>query len=177
MHSTENCFLLGTLAKTHGIFGEFVLKLNNLQSKDIPEIKSAFIEFDGLLVPFFVSYFNPKNTSSLIIKFNNIETEDQAIEFVNCKVYATGILITNSKDYFSKTTSLTGYHVIDQKIGDLGIIHEYLNLSNNPIFRILKGDKEILIPVNQNFIVSINEAQKTVIVNTPKGLIDLYMKE
>jgi 16S rRNA processing protein RimM len=174
MYFKENYFLLGMLTKTHGISGEFVLRLDNQQFEEVPEIKSAFIEFEGLLVPFLISRIYPKASSSLIIKFDDIETEEQALEFVNCIVYTNEILNGNPDNYNSNVASLTGYHVIDQKIGDLGVIQEYLDLSNNPVFRIIKGKKEILIPVNQDFIISINKTQKTIVVNTPKGLIDLY---
>ena len=37
--------------------------------------------------------------------------------------------------------------------------------------------KEILIPLHDNFLKEVNRKEKKIIVETPEGLIDLYMQE
>ncbi|NJK85902.1 MAG: hypothetical protein HC906_07985 [Bacteroidales bacterium] len=119
MHNSEDYFLLGTLSKTHGVHGEFVLKLNNIDADDIEEMESVFIEFDGLLVPFFISEFFQKSAESLIIKFEDIETEEQASEFVSCKVFTQNHVAPPKDSFISIAESIMDYQVIDLKVWDI----------------------------------------------------------
>ena len=154
-----------------------VLNLNNLQFEEISKMESVFIEFDGILVPFFISGISPRGITAAIIKFDDINSEDQASEFLNCKVYSVDIA-SGEKDNIKYTgSSLTGYQVIDIKLGTLGIISEFIDFTNNPIFKIKKSRKEILLPVNEEFILDIDEKNKTITVQTPEGLIDIYHKK
>ena len=43
------------------------------------------------------------------------------------------------------------------------------------MFEIEKDGKDILIPVNDQFIVKVDRIKKTIIVDTPEGLINLYL--
>ncbi len=174
MLDKEDYYLIGILTKTHGISGELVLKLNNLQFEDISGMESVFIEFDGILVPFFISGVSPRGNVSAVIRFDDITSEDQASEFMNCKVYSVDI-VSGEKDEVKYTaSSLTGYLVIDVKLGTLGRINEFLDISNNPLFKIKKSKKEILLPVNEEFILAIDNKNKTITVQMPEGLIDIY---
>jgi len=174
MLDKEDYYLVGILTKAHGISGELVLNLNNLQFEEISEMESVFIEFDGILVPFFISSISPRGNLSAVIKFDDINSEDQASEFQNCKVYSVDIA-SGEKDNIKYTgSSLIGFQVIDIKLGTLGIITEFVDFTSNPLFKIKKSKKEILLPVNEEFILDIDEKNKTISVQTPEGLIDIY---
>lgn len=175
MHHNEDYYLIGILSKIHGVNGELVLRLNNnLITDDIEELGTVFIEFDGLLVPFFVSGFYSKNPNSFIIKFDDIDSADQANEFVNCKVFTQDLITPETDDLISDPDSIVGYTVIDKKYGNIGKISEFLNLPNNPLLRVIKGKREILIPVNDEYILEIDDANKTIFINATEGLIDLF---
>ncbi len=174
MPENEDYYLIGILTKTHGISGELILKSDNLQFEKINKMESVFIEFDGIPVPFFISGISPRGNSSAIIKFDDINSEDQASEFVNCKVYSIDLICGEKNDIKYTAGSLKGYKVIDIKLGSLGIISEYLDFAHNPLFKIKKSKKEILLPVNEEFILEIDSENKIIKVQTPEGLIDIY---
>jgi 16S rRNA processing protein RimM len=174
MPDKEDYYLIGTLAKAHGISGELLFKLNNLPFEDIHKMESVFIEFDGLLVPFFISGISPKGDLAAVIKFDGINSEDQASEFINCKVYSLDILSDEKENMNYTASSLVGYQVLDINLGILGIISEFLNFKNNPLFKIKKSKREILLPANEEFILEIDKLNKVIKVQTPEGLIDIY---
>ena len=174
MLNKEDYFLLGTLVKTHGVSGELIINLGNLNYKNIQEMESVFIEFDGLLVPFFIEHVTAKGTSAVAVKFDGIDVEDQASEFINCKVYSTSLLEMEGDSVLTYAKSLQGFQVVDQKLGNLGVIYEFLDVSNNPLFKIKKGQRELLLPVNDEFIIDVDEDKRIITVRTPEGLIDLY---
>lgn len=174
MFEKEDYSLIGILAKTHGYSGEFLLILNNLQFEDLKKMESVFIEFDGILVPFFVSELTLRGDNSVTIRFDDIESQDQASEFINCKVYSTAVVASEESGTRARANSFIGYQVVDKKLGPLGTITEFLDLADNPLFKIKKSGKEILLPVADEFMLEIDKDQKRIIVQTPEGLIDIY---
>lgn len=174
MLNKEDYYLIGILTKTHGISGELLLRMNNLQFEDIYQMESVFIEFDGILVPFFISGISPRGDLSAVIKFDDINSEDQASEFLNCKVYSVDIASGEKDNLKFAASSMIGFEVVDIKLGKLGKICEFLDFKNNPLFKIKRSKKEILLPVNEEFILDIDTENKTITVQTPEGLIDIY---
>ncbi|NJK85901.1 MAG: hypothetical protein HC906_07980 [Bacteroidales bacterium] len=59
-------------------------------------------------------------------------------------------------------------------MGYIGVIKEFINMPQNPLFRIMKGKREMFIPVNEEFILGLDHHEKTVSIQMPEGLIDIY---
>jgi 16S rRNA processing protein RimM len=45
------------------------------------------------------------------------------------------------------------------------------------LFEIDRNDTEILIPMNDEFISKVDKENQVIHVNTPEGLIDLYLED
>ena len=71
---------------------------------------------------------------------------------------------------------IIGYNIVDSKYGDIGLIIKVDDKSSQSIFIVKNKGKEILIPINDNIIETINRENKTVYISSPNGLIDLYLK-
>ena len=71
---------------------------------------------------------------------------------------------------------IIGYNVVDSKYGDIGLIIKVDDKSSQSIFIVKNKGKEILIPINDNIIETINRENKTVYISSPNGLIDLYLE-
>ena len=122
MFKKENLHLLGSLIKTHGVHGECVLKINTLKPEAIHEIESVFMEIDGLLVPYFISQLSDRDQSSLIIKFDDIDSKDKAGELIGCDIYIPQDSINFHDNTDSEAPDLTGYEIVDKKHGNIGRI-------------------------------------------------------
>ena len=58
-------------------------------------------------------------------------------------------------------------------MGDLGIINQVDDFSGNIVLTINFRGKEVLIPYNDDFLISVNEELKTILLKLPEGLFDL----
>jgi 16S rRNA processing protein RimM len=174
MIDLEDCLVLGTLTKVHGIRGQVILRLNNLSFEDIIKMESVFIEIDGLPVPFFIDEYSEKNNESLILTLEDIRSEKQAKALIDNQVYVRSNTIKKSKILLTQPESYIGYKVIDKKYGEIGILFEVIEIQQNPLYRILNGKREILLPVQAEFIIKIDNDFKTILVSTPSGLTDLF---
>jgi 16S rRNA processing protein RimM len=173
MFKKENLRLLGFLAKTNGVHGAYVLKLHNLKPEDVPDMESVFIEIDGLPVPYFISNLSDRDHSSMIIKFDDIDSKDKAEEFTGCEIYITADNISSSGDKHPGTLDITGYIVTDKKYGDIGQITGNVSIHNNPLLKVKAGNNEYLIPYNRDFILKTDHKIKTLYTDLPEGLLEI----
>jgi 16S rRNA processing protein RimM len=66
--------------------------------------------------------------------------------------------------------------VVDDVYGDIGTIQTIIEYPAQPLFQIINGDKEILVPVIDPVIKQVDRENKTIYITAPNGLIDLYLQ-
>jgi 16S rRNA processing protein RimM len=174
MIDLSDYIVVGDVTKTHGVRGQIVLQLNDLSFENILKLESVIIEMDGLPVPFFIDSFTKRNNNSIILTIEDISNEQKAEKFIDKIVYLKPEDIRQEKPIISSADKLLGFTVIDNKKGKLGILEEILDNQYNPLLRILDGKKEVLIPFQAEFILKIEKKSKTIIVETPLGLTELF---
>ena len=164
---------IGEIVKAHGFKGETVIKLST-DFDNLKKTEHLFLEIEGLFVPFFFSY-KPKTfkKSSLIVKFNNLDSDIEVKELINCSVFTTvENIIPEEVDIFE---TLEGYNVYNNEMF-IGKAGEYLNIPSNPILTVISDtNPEILIPINDQFVLEIDKKNKKIIFNLPEGLIDVNL--
>jgi 16S rRNA processing protein RimM len=174
MIDLTDCLVLGTLTKTHGIRGQVILRLNNLGFEDILKMESVFIEIDGLPVPFFIDEYSERNPESLILTLEDVNSENKVKNLINNRVFVKSNTVKKSVILVNEPENYLGYKVIDASFGEIGILDEVLEIRQNPLFKIIKGKKEVLLPIQAEFILKINPKQKTILVKMPSGLTELF---
>ncbi|HEY4786452.1 MAG TPA: PRC-barrel domain-containing protein [Bacteroidales bacterium] len=164
--------LIGTLTKLHSFKGRFVFVSEIYLGEEINDWESVFLEIEGLLVPFFIDYISFTSDTSAIIGFEDVDTSEKARDFVSCNVYQLKSL-TGDQEEDILPSEFSGYQVIDKNKGNIGKIDKILDYNQNLLFRIVKGKKEILIPITNEIITNVNHRKKEVTINAPEGLLDL----
>ena len=80
--------------------------------------------------------------------------------------------LSGDKFYFHE---VIGFTLLDKVHGDIGIVQSINDSASQVLFEAKKGDKELLIPVTDDIITKVNRETKTIEVNCPEGLVDLYL--
>ncbi len=173
MIKKEDIFKIGHFAKPHGIKGE----INLVTSSDVfEESDDPYIicEIDGILVPFYIEEFRYKSDSVVLVKLENIDSEERVREFVNLDVYYL-LELMNDEDLIGDMTwdSFVGYTVSDKTYGMLGEIINVDESTINVLLQINYKDKDLLIPAVDELIQSVDHIQKHLEVSLPEGLLDL----
>ncbi|EDP71208.1 16S rRNA-processing protein [Flavobacteriales bacterium ALC-1] len=81
--------------------------------------------------------------------------------------------LDGDKFYFHE---VIGFTIKDENYGEVGVLRGINDSTAQALFEIDRDGVEILIPMNDEFIVKVDREHKTIIVNTPVGLIDLYLE-
>ncbi len=171
----KDCFYLGKIAKKYSFKGEVLVYLDTDEPELYTELESMFVEINGHLVPFFIEKSSIHREKFLRTQFEDMDSEEDADTIVGRDVYLPLTMLPKlegNKFYYHE---VVGFDAIDQRLGNFGTI---LRISDNGVqalFEVQKDDAVILIPLIDEFIIEVNRENKSILFNTPEGLIDLYI--
>lgn len=169
----SDCYCLGRITKPWGVKGQLVLFLDVDTPEDYLELDSAFVEVKGQLVPHFF-HIDTINGNKAIATFEDI-TPEQAGALVGHELYLPLDLLPKldgNRFYFHE---VVGFRVVDSQYGDIGTLEQVIEYPAQPLFQVMKNGTEILIPVIDEVIDSVDRPNKTIHITAPNGLIDLYI--
>lgn len=168
-----DCEKIGFIKKTHGVFGNVILEFDPLFESSLEDAGRFFIELDGLLVPFFIAEdgFRFKGANTAILNFDDVETEDYAKRMVGAAVYLFRDEIVHDTGNHQHVR-FKNYMLVDKKAGEIGIIEQVDDYSGNLVLTVRFRGVEILVPLHADFILEIDDRQKTVRMDLPDGLLD-----
>ena len=171
----EECFYLGKIAKKFSFKGEVLIYLDTDEPELYENMESVFVECGKNLVPFFIENSSLHKNDFLRVRFEDVSTEEQADEIMGNAIYLPISMLpklTGNKFYFHE---VIGFEVEDKRLGVVGIIQSINDSSAQPLFEVLNGEVEILIPMIDHFLVEIDRKNKKVKMDLPEGLIEMYL--
>lgn len=171
----EECFYLGKIVGKFSFKGEVLIKLDTDEPEIYTEMESVFIDYNENLVPFFVEKSSLQKSTLLRVKFEDIDTEEDAEDLVGAELFLPLSLLPELAEDQFYFHEIIGFDVIDATHGNIGKIVSVNDSTAQSLFEIIKGDKHILIPMNDEFIEKIDKKNKTIYLNTPEGLVELYL--
>lgn len=171
----EDCFYLGKIVSKFSFKGEVLIKLDTDEPELYKELESVFLSIGRDLVPFFIDRISLHKSDLLRVKFEDVDTEAEAEGMLKTEVYLPLSFLpelTGNKFYFHE---IIGFTMKDVNYGVVGLINAVNESAAQPLFVVENEGKELLIPMNDEFIVEVNRKEKYILVETPEGLIDLYL--
>ena len=171
----EECFYLGKIVSKFSFKGEVLIKLDTDEPESYLEMESVFVDYDNNLVPFFIEKSNLQKSNLLRVKFEDVDSEEDAEDLMKCDLYLPlDLLPTLNEDQFY-FHEVIGFTVEDANFGTVGTLTGINDTTAQALFEIEKNGKLILIPMNDEFLQKVDKTNKIIYVNTPEGLIDLYL--
>lgn len=171
----KDCFYLGKIVKKYSFKGEILAKLDTDQPELYENLDAIFVELRHNLVPFFVEHSQFHKSELLRIKFEEVDTEQDADALLKCDLYLPLDLLPElegNKFYFHE---VIGYTIEDVKFGKVGSITGINDTTAQALFEIDRNGTEVLIPMNDDIIKKVDRVNRTILVKAPEGLIDLYI--
>jgi 16S rRNA processing protein RimM len=170
----EDCFLLGHISRTHGLKGELVAVFDTDQPERYKELESVFVESHGELVPFFISGIHQNSRGHFIISIEDTDP-DEIPNMVGRNLWLPLSLLpplTGKSFYFHE---VVGFEIVDTQKGALGKCAGIIETAAQPLFQVMNGETEILIPAIDQIIEKIDRENQEILVNCPEGLVELYL--
>lgn len=171
----EDCFYLGKIVSKFSFKGELLIKLDTDDPEHYLEMESVFVEYRKKLVPFFIDKSSLQKSELLRVKFEDIDTEEDAEDLLKREVYLPlDQLPALEADQFYYH-EIIGYQSIDKNFGEIGTLTGVNTNTAQALFEIDHQGKQILIPLNDDFISNIDKENKVIYLDVPEGLIEMYL--
>jgi len=164
-------FYLGTISKKFSFKGEVVLQINPDLSYFPKNLKSVFVDIQQKRIPFFIEFTKAHKKNNLRIKFEDINTEEDADQLVKREVYVLTSEIDIDEEFSLK--DLIGFNAYDDQDKLIGVIVGLNTSTPQTLFELTSERGPLLIPLNEDWILEIDHDQQAIYFELPEGLLDL----
>ncbi len=171
----EDCFYLGKIVSKYSFKGEVLVKLDTDDPEIYEKMESVFVSLGNNLIPFFIKRCRLHKSNLLRIDFEEVKSESDADRIMRSDLYLPLTLLpklTGNQFYYHE---VIGFKVMDEVHGNIGVIESVNDSTSQALFEIKKGDKQLLIPINDEIIKKVDRQAKSISVSTPEGLVALYL--
>lgn len=172
MDIMEQYIPVGKTGKTHGTEGELKFFIEENLLDDFLEAPAIFLSVGGKPAPFFIESARGENT--LIVKLEEVDTREAAQPLAGVEVLLRKEDITaDATGPMPDFSFLEGFTITDRKAGEIGRIEEVAEFPQQLMAILTYKGKEILIPLNDAFILHIDEEARRIAMDLPEGLLEL----
>ncbi len=171
----KDCFYLGKIVRKHSFKGEVVIKLDTDEPQLYTNMNAVFVDLGNNLLPFFIEKSLLQKGNQLRVRFEDVVTEQDADAIMKSGVYLPLDLLpklTGNKFYYHE---VIGFTIEDIHYGKVGVLNGINDSTAQPLFEITNNDKEVLIPMIDDFIKKVDRKNKTIVIEVPEGLIEMYL--
>lgn len=165
---------IGKIAATHGLNGSLVLTHIVGVSTWLKKDQALMVEMQkGSFIPYFVSAVKAGNDEEYFINLEDITRVDAAKRLVNKHVYVDEAVLAG----FARQSPLLwiGFAMTDEKAGLIGNIEDVMQTGSQWLAKLTYQDSEVLVPLIEQTITSLDIKKKTIGVALPDGLLDVYI--
>lgn len=167
----EDVYCIGQLTKPHGIKGEVAFSFTDDIFDRTDECDYLVCLMDGIMVPFFMEEYRFKSDTVALVKFEGVDTAEQARRFTNIEVYYPTRYAEESDEL--SWSYFVGFRIEDEQLGLLGEVEEIDETTINTLFIVRRPNgEELLIPAQEAFITDMDHKQRIIRMDLPEGMVE-----
>lgn len=163
----DEVYKIGRVGKTHGIHGELQVQIDD-DVFDRVNAEYLILRIDGILVPFFMEEYRFKSDDIALVKFCDIDSNEEARRLTGCEVFFQRAM-ADAEEHDLTYAELVGYSLADSSDGKIvGEIAYVDDATENILFELSDGT---LLPAAEELIVEIDAERRVISMIIPEGLI------
>ena len=165
---------IGKIVATHGLTGSVIMTHIIGHSKWLKKEDILFVEMNkDSQIPFFITDLKAPKEGEYVLNFEDTNTVEAAKRLVGKHVYVKEDVL--SKHATDSPLLWIGFDVMDKQQGPLGRIEDMIQMPSQWLAKITYKDKEVLLPLIEQTIESVDLKKKTLRVDLPDGLLEVYL--
>ena len=179
MIEIEDWLVIGIITSSHGIAGKLNIKsLSDFEERFTKPGKRWIQKDDEAPIPYnLISGYQKPGKESFIISLEGIKNRNEANNLKHSKLLVRGSDMPKLKDnefHLNQLLDLDVKLYDDSKIKTIGKVVDLITESNNLIVvRLNENKRNVLIPFVKEIVTIIDKQNNYIIINPPKGLLDL----
>ena len=185
MAGYDNLQQVAQVLKSNGTDGELVLGFREIAPEDINLKEPVFIYFDGLPVPFFIETFSKRGQTKALVRLTDIRSQEDVEEIAGKAVYIEEDQLPEMSIEEDGYAALVGWTVLVPESGsieegldmedctfiEVGEISDFMDIPNNPCIEVETKNGAVIIPLHEDFIISLDPEYQEIIMTVPEGLL------
>lgn len=164
-------FEIGKVLKRVGFKGEMIIETKSVLLDRLQPGVPLFIGSHRNHIPYFIETIKPGNPT--ILKLEDINNPEEVVTLHNKSIFvqdASMLEIEHVEDNFNVLVGCIAHDENDEPIGEILRIEEF----PQQIMAFIKHNKkEIMIPLNETYILQINVKETYIQLKLPDGILDL----
>lgn len=170
----EGLVSIGKVVRLHGYEGEVSIRFDEDAQAYLRELGRVLIILDNKEVPFFIEGLRPQNKGFYLVRLDGVNDEQTARSIQGKQVWVEAEAIGMHPSEQRDLQFLQYWKVIDASEGFLGHVVAVQELPAHPVIEVAVSGGSALIPLVEPILTSMDEESKTIYVECPLGLLDLY---
>lgn len=164
---------IGTLIKPHGYKGALLLKGKPEIIRELKQGIPLFIDVSEQRIPFFIEEISSDPSGEkCIVNLSFIESDSDARRYVGCEVYLPpGSENTGERMVVDDIHEFDGYRVVDTAGGGHYSVTDFFDHPENPVLLLEAEGREVMLPLNADYILSLDRQEKVIEAAFPEGLL------
>ncbi len=179
MIENKDWLVIGIITSSHGVQGKLNIKsLSDFKERFTKPGKRWIQKNDEEPIPYnLISGFQKPGKDSFIISLEGIKDRNEADSLKKYKLLVKSNDIPklkNNEFHLNQLLDLDVKLSVESEIKVIGKVVDLITENNNLIvIRLDQNNKNVLIPFVQDIVTTIDIKKKYLIINPPKGLLDL----
>ena len=179
MIENDDWLVIGIITSSHGVTGKLNIKsLSDFKERFTQPGKRWIQKNDEEPIPCnLISGFQKPGKESFIISLEGIKDRNEANNLKKYKLLVRSNDIPNLKDnefHLNQLLDLDVKLYIEDKLEIIGKVVDLITENNNLIvIRLNQNNKDVLIPFVKEIVTTIDQKNNYLIIDPPKGLLDL----
>jgi len=165
--------LIGHVCKTHGLNGQFTIKLSIPIDLCPLFTKLKIIYIENTSTPLKITSSVLSNRLFLKTKLKNINTREDAKLILRKNITIREGDHAHIDKAIEEKNGFVNFKMMDKNLGEIGIITKIDFNRPQSILLVKNENKIILIPYVKEFIININKETQEVNVDLPEGIVDI----
>ena len=181
MAGYDNLQQIAQVLKSNGTDGELVLGFREIAPEDINLNEPVFIVFDGLPVPFFIESFTKRGNTKALVRLTDICSMEDVEEIAGKAVYILEDSLPETSLEEDGYAALIGWMLLtpadsdeatdEMELYEVGEITDFIDIPNNPCIEVETENGAVMIPLHEDFILSVDPENLEIIMQIPAGLL------
>ena len=168
----ENLLEIGKIVNTHGLRGDVKLVVWMDYPEDFEAIETAYVKVKKEYKKLTVQRIKYQK-NNLIVKFEEFNDINEAEPFKNAVLYADRDELGELPEGVHYIVDLIGLDVVDEDGNYIGKLEDVFNTGANDIYDVKReGKKNLLLPVIDDVVKTIDLERGQITVNVMEGLDD-----
>ena len=140
--------------------------------EDYLEMESVLINQNGQLVTFFISSLSIQGSNGLMT-LEDIDSLDAAKGLCGMELWLPLNNLPQLEEDQYYYHDLPGYEIVEDG-RKIGVVENVYSMPNCDLLAMQYEGHEVLIPIQDEVVLNVEKATKTIFVKLPDGLIDIY---